>query len=266
MNTLIKLGVAGGLALGSLAAQASIVVPSSSVPGDLVLFADIFNGSTLVATYAGDTGVSVTSVIGGTLASGTKFTDTNLNSFLAQATTGTTVDWMVGGAGGLNAYSPIYGVTSTGGTFDKTITGQSGSTLSTWSGTLTGSVLGINALLGTGSTATSLLGKDNSSFGINFNPFQTSTDMSNWGGGTGQVATAGLTTSGPGSLIYAATAANGAGAQAVFTQPYDVSFTSSGLTFTAASTAPVPVPAAVWLLGSGLLGLAGVARRKTTAV
>lgn len=30
----------------------------------------------------------------------------------------------------------------------------------------------------------------------------------------------------------------------------------------AAPTAPIPVPAAVWLLGSGLLGLVGVARRK----
>jgi hypothetical protein len=27
---------------------------------------------------------------------------------------------------------------------------------------------------------------------------------------------------------------------------------------------PVPVPAAVWLLGSGLIGLAGVAKRKRT--
>lgn len=31
------------------------------------------------------------------------------------------------------------------------------------------------------------------------------------------------------------------------------------------TTAPVPVPAAVWLFGSGLLGLAGVARRRTQA-
>ena len=31
------------------------------------------------------------------------------------------------------------------------------------------------------------------------------------------------------------------------------------------TVAPVPVPAAVWLFGSGLMGLIGVARRKTTS-
>lgn len=31
------------------------------------------------------------------------------------------------------------------------------------------------------------------------------------------------------------------------------------------NTSPVPVPAAVWLFGSGLVGLAGVARRRKTA-
>lgn len=40
----------------------------------------------------------------------------------------------------------------------------------------------------------------------------------------------------------------------------DISMISSSLS--AASTSPVPVPGAVWLFGSGLLGLAGVVRRK----
>ena len=40
-----------------------------------------------------------------------------------------------------------------------------------------------------------------------------------------------------------------------------MSLTANGLVYTPA-TGTVPLPAAVWLLGSGLLGLAGVARRK----
>jgi hypothetical protein len=44
------------------------------------------------------------------------------------------------------------------------------------------------------------------------------------------------------------------------------SLSASGLTLTGSSAPPpVPLPPAVWLLGSGLLGLAGVARRKAKA-
>jgi len=45
-----------------------------------------------------------------------------------------------------------------------------------------------------------------------------------------------------------------------------VGFNAGGATFALAGAlapmSPVPVPAAVWLFGSGLLGLAGFARRR----
>lgn len=48
------------------------------------------------------------------------------------------------------------------------------------------------------------------------------------------------------------------------TTPPDKWSVSAGNTeFTAIATSTVPVPAAVWLFGSGLLGLLGLARRKT---
>ncbi len=45
---------------------------------------------------------------------------------------------------------------------------------------------------------------------------------------------------------------------------YDWDLTVSG-TWLSFEMTPVPVPAAVWLLGSGLIGLAGIARRKRVA-
>jgi hypothetical protein len=43
---------------------------------------------------------------------------------------------------------------------------------------------------------------------------------------------------------------------------FDDSSTSAGLAFGEITFQPVPIPAAVWLFGSGLLGLAGMSRRK----
>lgn len=44
-----------------------------------------------------------------------------------------------------------------------------------------------------------------------------------------------------------------------------VNFTAAQTSFTPDPTPEVPVPAAAWLFGSGLLGLAGTARRRKTA-
>jgi len=44
------------------------------------------------------------------------------------------------------------------------------------------------------------------------------------------------------------------------------SFDGTSLSYGATTASPVPVPAAVWLFGSGLMGLVGVSRRKKTQV
>lgn len=64
--------------------------------------------------------------------------------------------------------------------------------------------------------------------------------------------------------LYATLGLGGAGGgSAVSLSSFDVSFSSTtGLESLSAASA-VPVPAAVWLFGSGLLGLAGVARRRS---
>jgi len=73
----------------------------------------------------------------------------------------------------------------------------------------------------------------------------------------------------PSTWVLADNPAYGGATQFVITQRLEAPDSGSDvyiygiLAFTAASsTNPVPVPAAVWLFGSGLLGLVGIARRK----
>lgn len=68
--------------------------------------------------------------------------------------------------------------------------------------------------------------------------------------------------SGIGGDTIASYAAGNAGGE--FFAAHVAGFTNFGMTTSAyfAGSTPVPVPAALWLFGSGLLGLIGVARRK----
>lgn len=273
MKHLVQLSIAGSLALGSVAAHANITVGTSSgSTGNVILFADIFNSTgTLVAAYAGDTGATVDSV-GAGVKPGTTFDDANLQSFLSQAT-GNTVLWAVEG-GGAHAGAVPYFVTSASSNTTTAITaiGQpSGNTLGqTFYTALTSQAQNINGVLSLNGTptATSLLGTDDSALsGNGFNPLALSSNLANWGGGTPSF----ISSSGLGTVasLYTLTAANETGAAvASITPVLGVSLTANGLVYSdlgGGNPPPVPLPAAIWLLGSGLLGLAGIGRRKNTA-
>jgi hypothetical protein len=268
MKNLVKLSIAGGLALGSVAAHAGITVGTSSgSTGDVVLFADIFNGSTLVAAYAGDTGAHVDDVGSGTKPTST-FEDANLTSFLSKATAGTTVLWAVEGAGNHAGPAP-YVVTSAPNL--NAVGTQTGSTLVPFITALTSQAQNVNGLIGAGATpnANSWLGTDDSYLtGNGFNPTAAANSMANWQGASASyISSTGLGTV---ATLYTLSAADQRGvSQATETAELGVSLTANGLVYSTLGGGgggpAVPLPAAVWLLGSGLLGLAGVGRRKSAA-
>src|SRR5579883_3474317 len=106
MNTALKLGAAGALAFAGVAAHASINPPSSGT-GDALLFAEVVNaaGTAVVASYAGDTGISVNSILSASgTTNGILGSDANLAKLFAADTGGDTLYFAVLGGqyNGLN--------------------------------------------------------------------------------------------------------------------------------------------------------------------
>jgi hypothetical protein len=262
MKNLVKLGVAGALALGgSMAAHATITVPTSSgTTGDVILWADVFNSSgSLVEAFVGDTGVSVDSIGAGNKPSST-YDPSTLSSLLALATGTNTIMWVLEGGGGHSGASGGSPYLVSAAPSLTAIGQQDGQTLTNWGTGISGSIANsVNPLVGTGTSALST--SDAAIGGTDFNPITVGVeDAHNWWGSTGNITTTGLGTQ---ANFYLATASGQAvGDAATLTNLFFATLTSSGLTYT---SSVVPIPAALWLLGSGLLGLAGVARRKVSA-
>ena len=264
MNTAIKLGATGALAFAGVAAHASIALPSSG-SSDAILFAEVVNaaGTAAVATYAGDTGLSISEFTSPYSGSVTVLgSDSNLAKLFAAEGTGDTIYFAV--LGGQYTGNATTGNFKVAGVAQFLTTTASNSTASLANDT-TGSLVkfaGINTDItnlntNSGGASTFEAAGNGAIWDVT-----TTTGLAYWDGG----ATANGNTLGTVANLYYVTAGTPAGTttKVAYTLEDTVSLSASGLTITGVA-APVPLPAAVWLLGSGLLGLAGVGRRRPRA-
>jgi hypothetical protein len=262
MSKLISVSVAGALALGAVAAHASIAAPSSGA-SDAILFAEVINaaGTAAVASYAGDTGVSINAIVAGLSGSTTVLgSDAKLQALFTADAAGDTIDFAVLGG----QWSSISGTPGVMKFLSTTLNNSTTSLAGATTGTLT-KFAGLNTDV---STINSNSGGANSVEG-NIPATSGVWDITNtngtayWDGGSVTNYNALGTTA---NLYYVTGKGATPPTKVSYTLEATASLSSNGLTLTGTGgTPPVPLPAAVWLLGSGLLGLAGVARRKAKA-
>jgi hypothetical protein len=282
MKNLVRFAVAGALMAGYATAQAAALPSSGSA--DLWLFV---SDSATNSTFAEDTGISLSSILptaslvsGATLATNVSATfslgaSSALTSYLNAASAAgqsSDVTWAVLGT--------QYPSTATNG-HDKTagsaleiasatagsgsgIAGQVLTDLNTIVGTFNGDVTYLNGTYAaggsvyawsTGTNGGNVWGASTGGNGGSTNLYGESNGVSQAGNGLGT------------SLgLFGVTGNNGTGTVQSYLLGDNLTLTSTGaLSIGSTSTTPptVPLPAAVWLFGSGLLGLLGVGRRRT---
>ncbi len=97
MDLIAKMTVGSALALGAVSASAAIGTPTTG-SSDAILFGEVLNGSNVVASYAGDTGISITSLANGTNTKRSALSgDANLSALFAADASGDTLYWAVEG-------------------------------------------------------------------------------------------------------------------------------------------------------------------------
>lgn len=287
MNKILKLSVASALALGYATAHAQIAQPSSG-SSDLVLFAEIINSSgSVVASYARDTGISINSVLpsaslaasGSTTPTGGFTTislgsvnvgpDANMTNFLALDASGDSVEWAIeggqyNGAGGTSA-SNFGGVgaakfvtTLPSTTPVANLTGKNVGNLTKWAN-IDNDISTVNANITAAGGTSSVFGSATASAGV-WDATATGATLMNWYSNGPQTAATTVTNElGTLQTLYGVT---GDGSTSTIGKLQVYSLGQLELTSNGTLESPVPIPAALWLFGSGLLGLAGVGRRK----
>jgi len=263
MNTIAKVSVAGALALGYVSANAAVAVPTNSGSGatDVMLFAEVVSGTTIEGSYAGDTKVTVGTTLTSSNLTDSTSSDTALATLINLGQqTGNTIEWGI-----MGGKWSSFGNVSVGDTYLTTLTNPNGlatttgGSLSNWS---TGLQNTLSSVQTNAKTANSIFATTVAAGGIWDGTLSSTAtaNASNWYNfGSSNVVT-GLTS----STLYLVTSGSTVGSNTIGSDG-TVTLSQSGLTYTPAGSA-VPLPAAIWLLGGGLMGLFGIGRRKATAV
>jgi hypothetical protein len=261
MKKLFPVSVAGALALGAVGAHASIAAPSSGT-SDAVLFAEVLGASgSAVASYAGDTGQTISQLLSLSSTPNTVLSsDANLTKLFAADNTaaGDKIVWgLIGGQ------YPTTSTVAAGNTQLITTTSTNTApklTDSKLSGMVTAYNAGLTSLNSNLLTASSIEGTNPATAGV-WDVATASSGLAFWGTALGNEVT------GTTANLYYLTGGGSALANISAALEGTASLSAGGLTLTGNGTPPppVPLPPAVWLFGSGLLGLAGVARRKAKA-
>jgi hypothetical protein len=276
----IAVALTAGAALASVGAHALGTVDSGS--SDLVIFIQDVesNGTTIRGTYALDTGISLDSILPtGSLVTGAKastaisfnhapiLASSTLTTLLGGVQSGDSVIWSVeGGYYNDLGNSANTGDVSTAGAAKAVFSSSIGTANNTKISNLTPTAFvnllnQYNSLSGSVSALAITLGAATETTAATWD----ATDQAK-GGVLGNGVTPDVTTLGSGPLTLFAITGNNAVTGKV--QSYvlgTVNVDAQGNVTFAGNAAPVPLPAAVWLLGSGLMGLFGVSRRRAAA-
>jgi hypothetical protein len=276
MNIIVKSAVASALALGATSAFA--VGQPTSGSSDLILEVDAITSSgSSAGVYALDTGLSLSSLLPGPYVKGalsstafsapsvTFLASSTLKSFLS-ANAGDSIQWTVlggqyngtnTGPGSTNSEAPGDGIAVFS---SKAYTSQNKTApLSKSFTAFDGYLSGLQQDFATGTFSNLTVGSTK----------ETGSAVEGVGneskyGLTGTVSDLSVAGSGPVGLF--GFTGNGVNATVQSYVLGTANVDAAGDLIISGNAAPVPLPAAVWLFGSGLLGLVGVSRRRKAAV